>query len=119
MKTMIKFVVLILSCQMAMANCSHMQLPPIQYDNPFDGRLIVEVLPYFYVSKACGRVNINDKRFEACARLFVDGMNKKACKIIYPRLEDVGSECFVNLIRHETGHCNGWTGEHENARYAE
>jgi hypothetical protein len=90
-------------------------LPPPQYDHPYEHRLVVETIPYFEVSKACGKMPSAD-RYEACSWTFVDVAGKPVCHIIYPKLADVGAETMIRVIRHETGHCNGWSGKHEGAR---
>lgn len=94
-------------------------LPPAEYDHPFAGRLIVETIPFFDVQSACGRVEgfYGSGRVDACSRLFADNLNpgNMACHIIYPRAVD--EDTMVALIRHETGHCNGWAYDHPNGRF--
>lgn len=86
-------------------------LPPPQYDHPYEHRLVVETVPYFEVQARCGIRQ--DARYEACSWIFTDASGKLVCHIVYPKLADVGAYDMVRLIRHETGHCNGWGDKHQ------
>lgn len=110
----------LLVCSPALAG--GVALPPVEFDHPFSGRLVVRQLPYWEVQQACGEVQFYESgRVEACSRLFPDPMDatQMVCFVIYPRWngEDIGTDFLVSLIRHETGHCNGWGGEHLGARF--
>lgn len=94
-------------------------LPPPQYDHPFAGNLTVEVIDWRDVPARCGLRWVN-----ACAMRYLSiGLNGhldwNSCTIIYPRLNQYGinADDFVKLIRHETGHCNGWPNDHPDARF--
>ena len=93
-------------------------LPPAQYDHPFAGRLVVEQIPLRDVQAAC-RLHPASGYTEACAWTFADPMQpgKLACRIIYPRLSDVGADMMVALNRHETGHCDGWPANHPGGHF--
>lgn len=89
-------------------------MPPLEYDHPFHGRLIVETLPYWDVNSRCGTAERG--RYDACSWTF-QGYDGLGCHIIYPRLSDVGERMMVELIRHETSHCNGWRADHPDGYY--
>ena len=91
-------------------------LPPPQYDHPYEHRMIVETVPYFEVQGGC-RSHPPNGRYEACSWTFTDSAGKPVCHIIYPRLQDVGEDDMVRLVRHETAHCNGWSKDHEGGFY--
>lgn len=99
-------------------------LPPAQYDHPFAGPLSVEVMDWSKVAGRCGLRGV-----KACAwRVLVlapDGKSVKwSCHVVYPRIalswldfDGVSPEDEVELIRHETGHCNGWPNDHPDNRF--
>lgn len=92
-------------------------LPPPQYDHPFEGHLVVEVLPYYEVDGRCGKAKHG--RYDACSWTFTYN-NLPACHIVYPKLgvDGVTVSYFIDLVRHETAHCNGWPGTHPNAHFS-
>lgn len=101
----------------SVVHASPVILPPVEYDHPFQGRLIVEVLPLSDTVQRC-----HDRGYpnsDACAWYFPDplGPSRRACHVIYPSLKETGWRRFVWLIRHETAHCNGWPGWHPKGHY--
>jgi hypothetical protein len=90
-------------------------LPPHEYDYPFKGRLrIIELNSPEEVSRVCEagwrrRGSLGNRAIAGCA--IVNSFDPKAdCVIVFvpyrPRIQ----------IRHEIGHCNGWSGYHEGIR---
>lgn len=101
----------ILAVIFLLAGCSKfgsgVVLPPAEYDHPYAGRLIVQTLSIWEMPAACGLRHV-----EACS-FRMNGV----CRVIYPKLADVGADTMVALIRHETAHCNGWAGDHPGGHY--
>jgi hypothetical protein len=90
-----------------------LQVPPPQYDHPFNGRLIVEVLPYWQVRERCkGSWDIPRGGWAvSCSWHFDDPLNpgKQACHVVYPRIgPDWSPQEAFYVIREETANCNGW-----------
>jgi hypothetical protein len=88
-------------------------LPPLEYDHPFDGEIIIvrteaEYTPGFWKCRMSHPTPVG------CAR--VGGRNGKCVMYIADdaTLQRYGEE-YDLVLRHETGHCNGWAN-HEGAR---
>lgn len=96
-------------------------LPPTPYDHPFayPSHLIVETLDYWEVDKACRAKGAaaSEGRYEGCTWTWSTADGEEGCHMILPRLGTggIGVDDLVRLIRHETGHCNGWPADHEGA----
>jgi hypothetical protein len=84
-------------------------IPPPQYDHPFTGVVTVE--------RIAGRVNMDricqTPRAIGCALRYTVG----GCHLYI--LDDYGLEhqlistiTYLQIYRHEIGHCNGWPGNH-------
>lgn len=82
-------------------------LPPPEYDHPYAGRLIVQTVSIWSMPVACGLRDV-----VACS-FRMNGV----CRVIYPRLSDVGQAKMLDLIRHETAHCNGWPKDHPGGHF--
>ena len=97
--------------------------PPAEYDKPYEGVLMTQRLPFDQLRKVCAPGQM------ACAMPITVGPNgsgwqisltgnRAACLIIMP------SDSYLwehhqdpkDTIRHETGHCNGWPGDHPNSQ---
>lgn len=85
------------------------QLPPPKYDRPYHGALRVVVRTWTEIARLCGR--------DAWACTWGD--QGGVCTIYLPRIDGryVNHAGYDGLFRHEVGHCNGWPGNHPNARY--
>ncbi len=86
-----------------------MQLPPANYDHPYNGHVVEHRLS-------------NDAAAMACARIGVSGAScmikpTGACVIYIPT--GYGKEMTAYYKRHEVAHCNGWPPDHPGGRFAE
>jgi hypothetical protein len=93
-------------------------LPPVQYDHPFDGILTVRRLSESDIVKVCDVRPVEYPTHLGCA---FPGGRKPHC-LIYIVNDDVLASYGQNakaLLRHETGHCNGWGADHAGARAPE
>jgi hypothetical protein len=92
------------------ATPSWRQLPPVEYDRPYDGTLtVLGAGNQEQTQAACGW----PRPVLACS--YHSG---RECTIIHAR-EDyiVQFKTTLNIVmRHEIGHCNGWPGDHPGAR---
>ncbi len=81
--------------------------PPARFDHPYSGRLIVHRLPQAQIVDVCTKV------------LGIRSFNRHGCSSYK------GNRCEVWIVdktymqatpeavlRHETGHCNGWPADH-------
>jgi hypothetical protein len=87
-------------------------LPPPEYDHPYTGKLTVLKEPnYAFIRYVCA-----------------DTPNPVACSFrTYDTASGETLSCLILLgpktwdderaLRHEMGHCNGWSGDHPGARY--
>lgn len=81
-------------------------LPPIQFDHPYTGTLIVERVPAHETDKRCGSVMGIRYFVNACSFASPDG---RRCRIIFPAEPNPYTPQFIDALwRHEIGHCNGW-----------
>lgn len=83
-------------------------LPPAEYDHPYSLPISIQTVSLEDVPAACGLKG----HIDACAF-----RHPLACRVIYPRVQDVGTDKLVALIRHETAHCNGWPANHPGGHY--
>jgi len=86
-------------------------LPPAQYDHPYAGQLQIfeienEQMPYI-CPKTLWPITL------ACSRRFADGW----CHItLAPDAIAKSGWPYEVVLRHEIGHCNGWSGDHKGQR---
>jgi len=88
-------------------------LPPAEYDKPFTGKLIIR---RFETEEEIAQICKGTSRVACTAR----SIDHKTCYLFIAN-DDVirrnrGSYAFT--VRHELGHCNGWTQNHEGKRQA-
>ena len=83
-------------------------LPPIEYDHPFKGKLVLETVTLDELRLRCRTV------FPTTRACTFPGTGW--CKIVMA--DDVHGWKSRMLMRHEVGHCNGWPGTHFGARVA-
>jgi hypothetical protein len=91
--------------------------PPPEFDKPYDGVLVIYRLPLADVQKICTDFGQNK---HACS--FVKQVahfrigDRVTCFIMMPPDDviDLYREDPKDIIRHETGHCNGWPLDHPN-----
>jgi hypothetical protein len=82
-------------------------MPPFEYDRPFEGKLIVTEAP----SKEEVRIDCGLPEPKlACA---FPRPHKNECEIIVAPEEHILRDGY---LRHEIGHCNGWSEKHEHSR---
>lgn len=89
--------------------------PPKEYDHAFVGELIVERLPPEKIVARC-RELLSDlpwielpEKLLGCAR---HNEEKTFCTIVIPSRITRGVRPSA-VIRHEVGHCNGWSHDHD------
>lgn len=92
--------------------------PPSRYDHTFDGELRVIRVPVQDVSKTCeamwrffGGKKVLNMPNHGCAKRKDDDKGKY-CVVVIPK-GNVQKATPAAILRHETGHCNGWSGKHE------
>jgi hypothetical protein len=88
-------------------------LPPAEFDKPYEGKLIVTELPNKEeVRIDCG---LPEPKL-ACA---FPRPHKSECEIIVAPEEHILRDGYLPAIvmRHEIGHCNGWSEKHEHSRF--
>jgi|SRR5262245_30346840 hypothetical protein len=91
-------------------------LPPKEYDRPYKGELeLIRARDQAEVRARCDqRINFG-KHAIACASAW-PRLNQ--CRIIMLSDEDIVALGYdpVVVMRHEIGHCNGWSSLHTGAR---
>jgi hypothetical protein len=89
-------------------------LPPAEFDHAYAGALYVSILDVRDVQGACGGSSLILGSIYACS---VPIPEAQVCRIVIPKVEFgiVTQAQQDRLRRHELGHCNGWTVEHEGA----
>jgi hypothetical protein len=90
------------------------RLPPLQYDVAYVGKL--EILRYVSIEElrtVCWTRD-HESRAVACAE-----RKDHSCTIHLGANEILiaTGHTFASIMRHELGHCNGWSGNHEQARW--
>jgi len=85
--------------------------PPVKYDYEYEGDLTIEMVDtQAEVQTMC---RVNNPHILACS-----WQNGKSCLILMVRDEVMRERGYSTglLLRHERGHCNGWSGAHEGER---
>lgn len=86
--------------------------PPPEFDHPFSGRLIERKLPQAQVIKECPRYSSKCKTLSKKRNPKLLGCScmiaENTCLIIYHD-KKLGIYTPQSTLRHEIGHCNGWT----------
>jgi hypothetical protein len=102
-------------------------LPPIEYDYPFEGsRLIIQRGNKDVMEAQCPK---QATLTMACAQRQAgtpEGQPSDYCRIfiaddalLHERIKTRGFWDYDIILRHEIGHCNGWSSSHFGARHAE
>lgn len=89
------------------------QLPPVEFDHAYDGPVeVVDVPTEKRLRQLCGFEHTHEgSNVIGCAARL-----SNLCRIyLGPIPQRSGTTYNINL-RHELGHCNGWPGDHPNAR---
>jgi hypothetical protein len=89
-------------------------LPPVEYDKPYEGRLIVtRAESQDGVRELCSRAVFRGHAL-GCARRLEEGV----CEIVLGSDKTIKAVGVIPAIvfRHERGHCNGWGSDHKGAR---
>jgi hypothetical protein len=81
--------------------------PPAQYDHPYRGRVVEQLLSRLQIIATC------HGPAESCSRV-ANGV----CYIALPKGER-DARLIACIRQHEIGHCNGWPSHHPNARRIE
>lgn len=89
--------------------------PPARFDHAYTGKLLLKKLPQTQMQKACqqlfakyGLKDTTSMQQHGCAKAFPD-----RCIVIITDKTYMGATPAA-VLRHETGHCNGWSGDHPN-----
>jgi hypothetical protein len=88
-------------------------LPPVEYDHPYKGRLVVTRADRSGIRKSCPNTFFPPL---GCAY-----RHATSCKVVLATDELIraaGEDPDI-VWRHEIGHCNGWPTDHRGARYLE
>ena len=89
-------------------------LPPLEYDHQYTGKLtILKQDDYLLIRELCRDV----PTAIACSYRVYDiasGTTISCLIMLGPKAHD-----DPNALRHEMGHCNGWSNNHERARYGD
>jgi hypothetical protein len=93
-------------------------LPPVEYDHPYtEGKLwVIVVDSQADVRDKCESTRLLDVAI-ACSHQKSDP-SIKGCRIVIANKEiiEAAGYTYEAVMRHEIGHCNGWPGDHPNAR---
>ena len=93
-------------------------LPPLEYDHPYAGEIIINrVGPEVGVALSCPTAGFPAGRAIACNQRRLGP--KERCEIFIASDSIIASVglTYEIVLRHEIGHCNGWSGDHQGARY--
>ena len=93
-------------------------LPPIEYDKPYDGKIVmVTAASKEHLRLMCGNTIETNRLGIGCALL---NRTTSVCRIIVaPEADIIAAGYSLKLvIRHENGHCQSWSGKHEGSRMA-
>jgi hypothetical protein len=85
--------------------------PPIEYDKPYVGKLTIRRLDSEEaVMAACPK----SKSKYGCAHI----KDTLTCDLFIGNdsVLKAGHTTYAYVLRHELGHCNGWPGDHKDAR---
>jgi hypothetical protein len=95
------------------APTEHKILPPPEYDHIYEGDLTIVMVKT--VEELLILCNVERPNTLACSIRAYDG---KSCVIIMVEDEVMRKRNWTTglLLRHEMGHCNGWTQAHEGQR---
>src|SRR5688500_10905117 len=91
--------------------------PPTRFDHTFNGELRIIRVPVQDVSKTCeamwrffGGKKVFAMPDHGCAKR-KDDEKGPYCVVVIP-LGPIGRATPAAVLRHEIGHCNGWSGDH-------
>jgi len=102
---------------------TYQPLPPPEYDHPYDKELtIVDNVNWETIQKVCGPIYANAPSgsiLTGCAHIYPDHC---LIYIAEPRTMQTASlvyhstvrDTYDRVLRHEIGHCNGWSSYHPN-----
>lgn len=87
--------------------------PPARYDHAYSGKLTLTKIPQAQMQKACQRLfakyglkDTTSFQQHGCAKAFPE-----SCIVITIDNTYMGATPAA-VLRHELGHCNGWSGDH-------
>lgn len=90
--------------------------PPARFDHPYAGKLTVRYLPQKQVVSACSKL-FSEYKVSATASLVQRGCSAitsdTSCTVIVVDKTYMGATPKA-VLRHESGHCNGWPANHPN-----
>jgi hypothetical protein len=115
-----KLAILLASSMFALASTAtqaqklHYQgwFPPVEYDQPYTGKLTIRRLE---TQEEIAKLCTNSKAKIACT---LSAKDRSFCHIFIAN-DDVikkGKTSYIFVLRHELGHCNGWSSDHKDAR---
>jgi hypothetical protein len=84
--------------------------PPPQYDHAYPGPIIEQILPLEEARKLCQAIGVGP--FDGCAAFITLNDGSRACFIVVPS-DDAPDPVIADYEKHEIGHCNGWSPNHD------
>jgi hypothetical protein len=93
-------------------------LPPLEYDYPYEGKLVITRADQFMIDRACPKPTRQGTKILGCAYLGKNENGEDQCWLIIANDKIIEGWHWVyeTVFRHEQGHCNGWPNDHPNAR---
>ena len=90
-------------------------LPPIEFDGPYKGELIVTVVSHEELVRRCPGLWAG---VLACAKTYGERIRPIRCEIFIEDEKAITARGYTRelMLRHEIGHCNGWPGDHPGQR---
>jgi len=85
--------------------------PPAQFDHYYEGDLTIKIVNSLEeLHEIC---RIDNPKLLACSQ-----RNQSSCVIVLVKDEIMRQRMWTTgmLLRHEIGHCNGWSADHEGER---
>jgi len=112
----------VLSASAAHAQGTPVLLPPVEYDHPYSGDLlIIDDVKWQTLRDNCGPIYRDAPGaafLSGCAHVYPG-----KCVILIAEQRTIStmagahpSWSYDNILRHEIGHCNGWPGNHAGGR---
>lgn len=115
-----KSLFLVLFCLCFQVNQALANMPPKEYDFPFQGKLEKHLVTYGNAARLCNKLNpdyktpsyVSGRKLFGCQFFRENG----TCVIVYS-YDPTGNDKKMssNVFRHEQAHCNGWSSNHPNA----
>ena len=83
-------------------------VPPSEYDHPYDGELTLLRVPESMIANKCASAIKPGHRPLGCAQIMSRMPNRCTIWIVTDAELKERGWSYELVLRHETGHCNGW-----------